>query len=317
MIILDAQATQEALAWPELVEALQKGFEAGCEMPVRHHHDFQIPGELDGTLLLMPAWIPGKYLGIKTAVVVPENGARGLPAVSANYQLIQATDGQTIALIDGAVLTNRRTAAASALASKYLSRSDASHLLVVGTGGLSKSLVQAHCAVRPIKKISIWGRRLDKAQEMSKSLFEFGLNATAVSDLEEAAKSADVISCATVSKTALVKGEWLRPGTHLDLVGAFKPDMRESDDEVMRRANIFVDTRAGAMKEAGDIVQPIADGIISENDILADLFDLTRQKHAGRKNDSEITVFKSVGTALEDLFAAALAYEKSHSNLTL
>lgn len=311
MIVLDADATRKALAWPELVEALQQGFETGCEMPVRHHHDFKIPYELDGTLLLMPAWIVGKYVGVKTAIVIPENGNRGLPAVSANYQLIRATDGQTIALIDGATLTNRRTAAASALASKYLSRADASHLLMVGTGGLSRSLAQAHSAVRPIKTISVWGRTFQKAQAMAGELSDMGLNATAVSDLEDAVKSADVISCATVSKAPLVKGEWLQAGSHLDLVGAFKPDMRESDDEAMRRASVFVDTRAGALKEAGDIVQPIVDGVIFENDVLADLFDLTRGTHIGRASNDEITAFKSVGTALEDLFAAALAYEKS------
>ncbi len=309
MITLDAQATQAALPWPELINVLRQGFDDGCEMPVRHHHQFAVPGEADGTLLLMPAWIPGRFLGLKTVTVVPGNGQRELPAVAANYLLFNATTGQQLAMINGAVLTNRRTAAASALATTYLSNPLASHLLVVGTGGLSRALAEANSTVRPITTVSVWGRSPDKASKMAKELRNVGLNAVAIDDLEKVARTADIISCATMSKTPLILGQWLKPGSHLDLVGAFKPNMRESDDETMRMASIFVDTKAGALKEAGDIVQPIADGVILETDICADLFDLAKARHGGRKSDDERTVFKSVGTALEDLYAAILAYE--------
>jgi len=309
MITLDAQATDAALPWPELINELRKGFCDGCEVPLRHHHDFSIPDESDGALLLMPAWIPGCFLGVKTVMVVPGNGVRHLPAVVASYQLIDGKTGQQLAMFDGGVLTNRRTAAASALASAYLSNTTSSHLLMVGTGALSHTLVEAHKTVRPITRVSVWGRSASKSKALVRSLQDKGVNAVAVDDLEKAAKSADIISCATMSKEPLIRGHWLKPGSHLDLVGAFKPDMRESDDEVLRVASVFVDTKAGAFKEAGDIVQPIADGAIQKKDVCADLFDLCQERHLGRSSSEERTVFKSVGTALEDLYAAILAYQ--------
>ncbi|MFT7319331.1 MAG: ornithine cyclodeaminase/alanine dehydrogenase-like protein (mu-crystallin family) [Congregibacter sp.] len=309
VLVLDKQQTRDALEWGRLITALREGFQAGCEMPLRHHHDFDIPDEASGTLLLMPAWIPGKYQGVKVANVVPGNAARGLPAVSASYLLSCARTGALLAFIDGAELTNRRTAAASALAAGYLAREDAVSLLMVGTGSLAINLIQAHAAVRPIKRVSVWGRRIEKAESVATQARTLGFDAQAVSDLEMATKKADIISCATVTTDALVRGEWLAPGSHLDLVGAFKPTMRESDDTAIQRSQVFVDTRAGATKEAGDIVQPLATGVITLDDIRADLYDLARAIHPGRRTNSEITMFKSVGAALEDLTAAILAYE--------
>ena len=310
MLHLDPDATRAALEWRPLIEALRTMFRDGCESPVRHHHDFQVPGEADGTLLLMPAWVPGRYLGTKLATVVPGNGARGLPAVMASYLLNDARTGEMVAMIDGGELTARRTAAASALAADYLARQDARHLLVVGTGRLSRNLAAAHASVRPLSRVAVWGRDPEKARAVAEEIAgELDILAQPADNLEEAVRDADIVSCATLSEAPLVQGAWLKPGSHLDLVGAFKPTMRESDDEAVARARVFVDTREGATKEAGDIVQALASGALAEDGIEADLFDLTRGTHAVLRQADDITLFKSVGAALEDLAAAILAFE--------
>ncbi|QGZ33836.1 ornithine cyclodeaminase family protein [Stappia indica] len=310
MLHLDPDATRAALEWRPLIEALRTMFRDGCESPVRHHHDFQVPGEADGTLLLMPAWVPGRYLGTKLATVVPGNGARGLPAVMASYLLNDARTGEMVAMIDGGELTARRTAAASALAADYLARQDARHLLVVGTGRLSRNLAAAHASVRPLSRVAVWGRDPEKARAVAEEIAgELDILAQPADNLEEAVRDADIVSCATLSEAPLVQGAWLKPGSHLDLVGAFKPTMRESDDEAVSRARVFVDTREGATKEAGDIVQALTSGALAEDGIEADLFDLTRGTHAVLRQADDITLFKSVGAALEDLAAAILAFE--------
>ena len=309
MITFDVDATRQALAWKPLIGALRNMFQTGCEAPVRHHHDVAVPGESTATLLLMPAWTPGDYLGIKIANVFPGNADRGSPAVSASYVLCDGKTGEMLAVIDGGELTARRTAAASALAASYLARPDAARLLTVGTGRLPKDLVTAHSNVRPIREVTCWGRNFDKAVELAEQLVADGVDARATDDLALAAANADIISCATLANEPLLRGEWLNPGTHVDLVGGFKRTMREADDDVVRRASVFVDTRAGATSEAGDIVQPIESGVLSESDIQADLFDLSRGTHPGRRSEQEITMFKSVGAALEDLAAAILVYE--------
>lgn len=309
MLHLDAQQTITALPWLDLIEALRQQFITDCVMPPRHHHQFNIPNEQAGTLLLMPAWGEGTYMGVKMVSVVPDNGTRNLPAIHGLYILSSAKTGENLALLDGAELTARRTSAASALAAGYLAREDASELLIVGAGKLSLNLIEAHCAIRPITDIKIWARRTAQAEQLAKLAQAHGFNAVAVEDLESAARQADIISCCTLAKTPLIKGAWLKAGAHLDLIGAYTPEMRESDDDCVRRARIFVDTKHGALKEAGDIVQPIAAGIISAADIQADLYQLCRGEVAGRETDDEITLFKSVGCALEDLAAAILAYE--------
>jgi len=311
MVTLDAQQTADALPWQRLIDALRDGFINGCKTPLRHQHQFKIPGEVDGTLLLMPAWLSGKYLGVKQVLVIPNNGRRNLSTVVASYQLSSALTGELLAIIDGSVLTNRRTAAASALASSYLSRTDSSHLLMVGTGSMAPCLIEAHATIRPIERISIWGRNSEKAHNLAEQMTALGLRAKPVSDLQRAARKADIISCATLSETPLVQGDWLAAGTHVDLVGAFTPAMRESDNHLMEHARIFVDTRDGALSEAGDLLQPLSDGIISPDDVLAELHELSKGLHPGRNNHNEITVFKSVGTALEDLIASILAYQLS------
>jgi ornithine cyclodeaminase len=225
--------------------------------------------------------------------------------------VFDATTGVPLAAIDGQSLTVLRTAAASALAADYLARADASTLLMVGTGQLAPALVAAHATVRRLSRIMVWGRNPTKAAALADRLRGDGFDATAAADIEGAARRADVISCATLAHEPLVRGAWLKPGAHLDLVGAFTPAMRETDDEAMRRAHIFVDTREGALAEAGDVIQAIAAGAMTAADIAGELSELCRGTVSGRRHDQEITVFKSVGTALEDLAAAELVAERA------
>lgn len=309
MLVLNEHETERALAWPALIQALKVMFSSPCEMPVRHHHNMNVPGRADATLLLMPAWLPGQYCGVKLVSVYPDNHLSGLPAVQGGYLLTSGKTGEMLALVDGGVLTARRTAAASALASSYLSRDDASHMLMVGTGRLSLHLIEAHSTVRPLRQISIWGRNAANAEATAAQARAKGFNAEAISSLEDAARQADIISCATLATDPLISGDWLKAGAHLDLVGGFKPSMREADDAAIRRAKIYVDTRAGAMAEAGDIVQPLANGSLSAEKICGELSELVRGAAKGRNSADDITLFKSVGAALEDLAGAILAYE--------
>ena len=310
MLLLSEDQTRDALPFPDLIDALAEMFRSGCVMPTRHHHDFEIPGEPAGTMLLMPAWVPGGYAGVKVVNVVPGNAERNLPAVHGQYLLSDARTGEMLAMIDGGELTARRTAAASALAARDLARSDARHLLVLGTGRLAPNLIAAHMAIRSVEQVTIWGRSKEKAEHFAKEMQRlFPIGIAAATSLREALGNADIISAATLSSEPLIKGDLLKPGAHVDLVGAFKPTMRESDDELIKRAEIYVDTRAGCLVEGGDIVQPLRSGLISKGDIRADLYDLCRGDHAGRVTDDEITMFKSVGAALEDLAGAMLAYQ--------
>ena len=318
MRVITAAQIAEAVTERDVVETLRSAFRAETVAPLRHHHDIMRPDAATATLLLMPAWTDFEtqghtergYIGTKIVTVFPDNGEQGLPAVMGVYFLMSGKTGQPLAVIDGQSLTLWRTAAASALASSYLSREDSHRLLMVGAGALAPFLIKAHAAVRPINQVLLWNRNFENAEKVARKLTSNTLPVTATDDLEGAVRGADIVSCATLSKDPLVKGAWLRPGIHVDCVGAFKPDMRETDDDVIRRARVFVDTRPGATKEAGDIVQPLKSGVLDEMDITADLFELTRGQKAGRRFYDQITFFKSVGTALEDLAAAVLIFQR-------
>ncbi|WP_275786900.1 ornithine cyclodeaminase family protein [Pararhizobium gei] len=311
MQILNEAETRAALPWVDLIEALRLMFRTGCEMPVRHHHDVAVPGEDVATLLLMPAWQPGHYIGVKMVSVFPGNGARHLPAIHGSYLLSSGKTGELLAILDGAELTARRTAAASALAADYLASKDASRLLMVGAGRLSQNLIEAHASIRPLSTVVIWARDARKAAETAAKIDLPGVDISVATDIEAEARKADIISCATLSSEPLIRGEWLKQGAHLDLVGAFKPTMRETDDVAATRACLFVDTRDGALSEGGDLVQPLRAGLITPDAIRADLAELASGAHPGRRLADEITLFKSVGAALEDLAGAILAFERS------
>lgn len=319
MLVIPASAIDACLTFPDLVESLRRGFRTGVNTPVRHHHEIQKPDGADSTLLLMPAWADFAaqghsdrgYTGIKIVTVVPDNPERGKPTVTGIYVLQSGKSGEPLAILDGQALTLWRTAAASALAARYLAREDSRRLLMVGAGAMAPYLIRAHASVRPIEDVLIWNRSPEKAEALANSMVKHAFHLSATTDLEGAVRGADIISCATISAEPLIKGAWLAPGTHLDLIGAFKPTLRETDSTVWQRARAFVDTRAGALSEAGDILQAIAEGALSEDDIAADLPELCRGEKAGRRFYDQITAFKSVGTALEDLIAAEHVFIRS------
>ncbi len=310
MQIIPAVDVDAALDFESLIERLRQAFQRDIAVPLRHHHTVEIPDAVDASLLLMPAWEAGRHIGIKIVTVFPGNMERNLPTVMGAYLLLDGGTGSPLAMIDGPMLTAKRTAAASALAASYLARPDCQCLLMVGTGTLAPHLILAHAAVRPIRNVLIWGRTADKAAKLAKRLNRKDFRVQHTADLEDAVRRAHIISCATLSIEPLIAGAWLQKGQHLDLVGGFRPEMRETDDTSIQRARVFVDTRAGACKEAGDIVQPLESGVLSSEDIAADLFELTQGTRAGRRSRDEITLFKSVGTAIEDLAAAELAVER-------
>jgi ornithine cyclodeaminase len=306
MKMLDGDQVRQNLPWDRLIEALERMFRDGCVSPRRHHHEV-VSDAGTATVLLMPAWQPGRTLGVKIVNVFPQNLARGIPSVFGLYVLFDGGSGQPVAVLEGSELTARRTAATSALASKYLSRPDAKHHLVIGTGRLSLNLIEAHRRARPLETVMIWGRTPEKAQAVADRAKALGIDARAVSDLPAAASRADIITCATLSSTPLIKSEWLSKGVHVDLVGGFRPTMREAGNDVVCAADLIaVDTRANALVEAGDVVQPIAEGVITAEDIIAELSDFARGHHPGRTRADQITLFKSVGASIEDLAAALL-----------
>lgn len=308
----DAAATHAGLPLPALVDALRARFIEGCEVPLRHTHAISGPdGEQVGTLLLMPAWRPGGRLGLKTIQVFPGNGGLGLPGLHALYSLFDARTGVPLAQMDGMAITTRRTVAASALAADFLARDDARTLLVVGAGRLARLVPAALQAVRPgIDRVRVWNHRPASAQALARTWNEEGLAAQAVVDLEAAVRQADIVSCVTLSATALVQGHWLRAGAHLDLVGAFTPTMREADAACFRRARVWVDTEE-ALAKAGDILQAIDEGAFDPARLQGTLAQLCQGACSGRSGADEITLFKSVGTALEDLAAAELLYDSA------
>ncbi len=309
MQFIDAEQIQKHLNWNDIIEALRQMFADGCEAPVRHHHPMTIPGQQEATMLLMPAWLPGEYAGLKLVNVFPDNNKKGLPTIMGSYLLMDGSTGAPIAAMDAGELTARRTAAASALASDYLSRKESSKLLIVGSGRLAEYLGFAHGTVRTLKEIRVWARDPDKAAKVVELYREAGYVSSVVADLKEAASWADIISCATMSTEPLILGHWLQKGTHVDLIGGFKPIMRETDDELIANAQVFADTKDGVLAEAGDILIPIQNNVFRPEDIAAELSELASNSHPGRTSGETTTVFKSVGASLEDLAAAIKCYE--------
>lgn len=301
--MIPAAEIAERLPFDRLIPALRSAFVTGAEVPTRHHHDIGTAG----TLLLMPCWVDGGFLGVKVAGVFPGNRDHGQPSLHSTYLLCDARTGEQLAVLDGAELTRRRTIATAALAADYLARPDAHTLLVVGSGAVASLAAHAYSAIRPVKDVLVWNIRPAGAETLVATLRGEGLDARVATDLGTAATEADIISCATLATAPLLRGAWLRPGVHVDLIGSFRPDMREADDELIRAGSLFIDT-PDAIEESGDLTQPLHDGALSPDDVRATLTELCRGQHAGRRDAAEITLFKSVGTALTDLAAATVVY---------
>jgi ornithine cyclodeaminase/alanine dehydrogenase-like protein (mu-crystallin family) len=314
MKIISSEQVDQLLDYPALVAALNEAFRGDYVVPKRHHHEISPTA----THLLMPAWTggapkPGAYLGTKLVNIFSQNAALGLPAVAGTYVLQSGETGIPLCVMDGTRLTVWRTAAVSALAASFLARKDACHLVMVGAGALAPCLIRAHCAVRPITRVTLWNRTRANSEKLAALLHDTGLVIDISDDLASAVAGADIVSAATLSQQPLIFGKWLKPGAHIDLVGAFNLNMREADDEALQRAQVFVDTPA-AKTEGGDVALGLASGAIPESHVLGDLFALTRGTHPGRQSDAEITLFKSVGTAISDLAAAMLVWMRAQKS---
>ena len=291
------------LEFPPLVEALRELFRRGVDEARAIHLSQPLADGRRNDWLLLPAWQFDRHLGVKLVSVFADNEAKGLASVQGIYVLFDGTNGLPLAAIDGAAITLWKTAANSALAATYLARRDARTLLMVGAGALAPYLARAHCAVRPIAQVMIWNRTAKNAERMATALARPGLTVEVVSDLSAAVARADIVSCATMATTPVIQGTWLPPGVHVDLVGAYRPEMREADDAAIRRARVFIDAWFTAGEHCGDICQPVAAGVLKREDIT-DTFQLARGERAGRARDDEITLFKSGGGGHEDLGTA-------------
>ncbi len=303
MLLVDAETTRRHLGAAKLIQALRQMFTEGCEVPLRHTHSV---GE--GTLLLMPAWRAGRKLGLKTVTIFPGNSALGQPGLHSTYLLFDAATGVPLAQLDGDQITSRRTAAASALAASFLARADAHRLLIVGTGRVASLLAEAMQAVRPLAEVVVWNHRAPSADALAGRLREQGFKARSSTDLAAAVATADIVSCATLSTTALIRGEWLRPGTHLDLIGSFTPAMCEADAVCFQRSRVYVDTLE-ALAKSGDVLRAVEAGAFQPGQLAGTLAELCRGTHPGRSSAAQITLFKAVGSALEDLAAAERVFE--------
>lgn len=307
MRVIDAGEVRARAPLPALVDCLAEAFRGRTFVPLRQV--LTPPGGAgDRHFFIMPAFAEDGSTAVKLITYLPENAQRNLPTIQAAIVVFSA-EGAPLALIDGTMVTRLRTAAASALASRYLSRADSRRLALAGTGALAPWMAAAHASVRPIERIDVWGRRPERAKatvEAIRQLVGPGVDVRATSSFEAAVREADVVSCATSSMTPVLQGSWLAPGAFIDLVGSFTPGARESDDDTVRRSRIFVDTLDGALAEAGDLIDPISRGIIGRERVEGELADLVHGRVRGRGSEEEITLFKSVGTAIEDLAAAQL-----------
>ncbi|WP_291387462.1 MULTISPECIES: ornithine cyclodeaminase family protein [Achromobacter] len=307
MRLIDTEQTRNALSFDTVIPALRDAFREDATVPARHVHAIQ-SGNAHGTSLIMPAWSERGYFGVKIINIFPENTHLGLPGLHATYNLYSATTGVPVAQVDGDIVTVYRTAGAAALGADYLARADARTLLIVGSGRIAGLVAQAMRTVRPIQRVLVWNVRPAGAETLAATLREQGFDAQAVTDLQAAAGQADIVSCATLSTVPLIHGAWLRPGTHLDLIGSFKPEMRETDPACFDGTTVYVDTDEAPTK-SGDLLSAFDAGVLTREGIKGNLHQLAKGEAPGRRNDQEVTVFKAVGSALEDLTLATLVYE--------
>lgn len=283
---------ERLLTWAGLTEAL----EAGHRLPRADIADILLKRGAD-TMLDRAAWIDGLGSLVKVAMIHPGNGARGLASINGVVALFDDITGVTEGLVDFHLVTKYKTAGDSLLSASKLARQDSRNILLVGAGAVARSMVQAYSACFHGARFSLWNRS-------PTTVLADDPRVTIVQDLEAAVRSADIICTATMATAPLIKGAWLQPGQHLDLIGAYRPDMREVDDEAMTRARVFVDARATTLHHIGELMAPIAAGAITEADVVADFYDLASGKFC-RRSDDEITIAKNGGGAHLDLMTAA------------
>lgn len=295
------------LNWTEIADAIEAG----------HHLEKAKIGDLllskgDRSLLNRGAWIDGVGLALKSVTVYPNNPSKTPPepSVQGAMLLFDSDTGALKAILDGPLVTKWKTAGDSVLGARILARKDSSSLLVVGAGTVAKSLFQAYREVFPsLRKFTVWNRTYGKAEELAAELASEGMPVTATDNLEKAVREADIISSATMSKEPIIMGDWISAGSHVDLIGAYRPDMREADDELMKKSRLFVDARETTIGEIGELIIPMAKGAITEKHVIGDLYNLCNQGE-GRLTNTDITVFKNGGGAHLDLITGNMIFNK-------
>ncbi len=302
-VFINADDVKNNLSWSELCEAFHEGHQA----PQADIDDILFK-QGDNAVLNRAAWIKGKGIGVKTATVFPNNANRtpALPNVQAVFTLFDDDNGQPLAFIDGNLVTKWKTAGDSVFAAKLLARPDSKVLTIIGAGAVASSMIDAYRAVFPqLEKVQVWNRTFAKAQQLAAEK-----NAIAIESLPEALSNADIVSSSTMSTSSFIKGDWIKVGTHVDLIGAYRPDMREADDDLIAKSRIFVDSRVTAIHDIGELAKPIKNGVIKEEDVIADFYQLCNNQQ-GRKTETEITLFKNGGGAHLDLMTALYIMQKA------
>ncbi|MFT4547098.1 MAG: 1-pyrroline-2-carboxylate reductase [NAD(P)H] [Pseudoalteromonas tetraodonis] len=311
MKIITADEVHAALSYPALVDALQEAFAGEFSMPPRHVYPLDDQTDNTDAFAVLPSW-NNELIGVKAFTYFPDNPAPDYKSLYSKILLFDRAHGEPLALVDGTSVTFWRTAGVSGLATRLLSREDSATLLVLGTGNLCSYTIHANLSVRPIKRVLIWGRSLTKAKaivsELSAELPEVQFEA--VTDVEGACAQADIIVAITGSPEPVLFGDWVKPGTHCDLIGNHHATKRECDTALMVKSKVYADSRVNAFKEAGEILVPISEGAFSEQDIVAELTEMCAGSATLRESDEEITVFKSIGMAMSDLVGAGLAYKR-------
>jgi ornithine cyclodeaminase len=310
MRILSAADVAGALDLESTVECLRQAWRGREVQPSQSIYDLPTLDGPGARLSLLPAWQLGRHIGLRITSDFPENAAKDTPVEMSSYLVLDGKSGQPAALIDGALLVARRAAATSALAAGYLARQDSERLLMVGAGLMAPHLIAALEKVRPICNVLVWSRDPYRARRLAKRMDRRDFRVAATEDLAEAARGAHIICCATRAEEPLIKGEWLQAGQHLDLLGSTRPEQRECDDEALRHTRVFVDSREETPGRCGELVGAFERGVLSSDDIAADLYELTRGERAGRRFYDQITLFKSVGLAMADLAAAQLVLKR-------
>jgi 1-pyrroline-2-carboxylate reductase [NAD(P)H] len=310
MKIIEAQQVNQALNFPTLINALDAGFKQDFGMPQRQVFPLSTLPSRHDAFAVLPAWNE-EVVGVKAFTYFPENGSQDLPTLFSKILLFSRTNGIPLAMIDGTSVTYWRTAAISALASRYLARPESMRMLLLGTGNLALSLIAAHLAEHAISHIVIWGRHADKVQalivQLRNKFPHVGFSAT--HDIAASARQMDIIVSATASPDPLLFGKDIPPGCHVDLLGNHSQNRRECDTSLIEKSQVYVDYRDNVLTEAGELLIPISEGKFKPNDIQADLAELCRNGISSRRNKEEITLFKSVGTALSDLICAKLVLD--------
>lgn len=306
MKVITAEALGSDINWQLFIDAI----DSGHALPPAQIEDTFLgpPGQ---TLLSRAAWIKGLGFGVKSVTVMAGNTAIGLPTVQGAMLVFDETRGTLRAVIASDLVTNLKTAADSALGARYLARPDSRKMLVIGAGRVAANIIAAYSQTFPdLAEFMIWNRTGSKAKALAEELDAKGLGVTAVDDLEAAVALADIITTATMSTEPVLKGDWVKPGTHVDLIGAFRAEMREADDALLQKARLFVDSRDTTLHHIGEIKIPLESGAITEADILADLYQL-RAGASYRTSPDDITVFKNGGGAHLDLMTACAILDTS------